>query len=43
MMKIDLRDYARLIVRSGANVQPGQKVRLTACVDQEELAAAVAL
>ena len=42
-MKIDLRDYARLIVRSGANVQPGQKVRLTACVDQEELAAAVAL
>lgn len=36
-----LRDYARLIVRVGANVQPGQKVRLQAEVDQVPLVQAV--
>ena len=36
-----LRDYARLIVRVGANVQPGQKVRLEAEVDQVPLVQAV--
>lgn len=33
-----LQRYARLIVRTGANVQPGQKVELTVQVDQAELA-----
>ncbi len=33
-----LEQYARLIVRTGANVQPGQKVEITVQVDQEELA-----
>lgn len=36
-----LRDYAHLIVHAGANVQPGQRVRLQAEVDQAPLAAAV--
>ena len=34
-----LRRYARLIVRTGANVQPGQRVELTIWVEQQELAA----
>ena len=36
-----LRKYARLIVRTGANVQPGQKVQLTIAVEQHEFAALV--
>lgn len=36
-----LQDYARLIVRVGANVQPGQRVRLEAEVDQVPLVQAV--
>ena len=36
-----LRDYARLMVKIGANVQPGQRVRLQTEVDQAPLAAAV--
>lgn len=36
-----LRDYARLIVRSGANVQPGQTVLLTIAVEQAGFAALV--
>lgn len=41
MNKELLSRYARLIVRTGANVQPGQKVELTVQVDQAELAALV--
>ena len=41
MNKELLQRYARLIVRTGANVQPGQKVELTVQVDQAELAAMV--
>ena len=33
-----LREYARLIARTGANVQPGQVVQLTIAVDQHEFA-----
>ena len=33
-----LQRYARLIVRTGANVQPGQRVELTIQVDQQALA-----
>lgn len=36
-----LRRYARLIVRTGANVQKGQRVDLTAQVDQWELVAMI--
>ncbi len=36
-----LRDYARLIVRTGANVQPGQIVQLTISVEQHEFAAMI--
>ena len=36
-----LKDYARLIVRTGANVQPGQIVQLTIAVDQHEFAALI--
>lgn len=32
-----LKRYARLIIRTGANVQPGQKVEITAQVDQAPL------
>jgi len=37
-----LQSYARLIVRSGANVQPGQTVLLNIAVDQAEFAALLA-
>ena len=37
-----LNEYAKLMVKVGANVQPGQKVRLYAEVDQHELATLVA-
>ena len=37
-----LGEYAKLMVKVGANVQKGQKVRLYAEVDQHELAALVA-
>ncbi len=33
-----MRKYARLIVRTGANVQQGQVVELTICVEQHEFA-----
>ena len=36
-----LKKYAELIVRSGANVQPGQVVQLTISVEQHEFAAMV--
>ena len=36
-----LRKYAELIVRTGANVQPGQVVQLTISVEQHEFAAMV--
>ncbi len=36
-----LRSYARLIVRSGANVQPGQTVQLSISVDQADFAEAL--
>ena len=36
-----LKDYARLIVRTGANVQPGQVVQLTIAVDQHAFAALI--
>ena len=36
-----LQKYARLIVRTGANVQPGQVVQLTVSVEQHEFAARV--
>ena len=36
-----LREYARLIVRTGANVRPGQIVLLTIAVDQHEFAALI--
>lgn len=41
MEKKDLERYARLAVRLGANVQPGQRVRLTAGVEQAALVTAV--
>ena len=37
----DLERYARLIVKTGANVQPGQKVLLMVGIDQMPLACAV--
>ena len=37
-----LSEYAKLMVKVGANVQPEQKVRLYAEVDQHELATLVA-
>ena len=37
-----LKKYAELIVRTGANVQPGQVVRLYVAVEQHEFAALVA-
>ena len=36
-----LTRYARLIVRTGANVQPGQRVELVIAVDQQALAALI--
>ena len=36
-----LRKYAELIVRTGANVQPGQVVQLTISVEQHDFAAMV--
>ena len=36
MKKTVLREYARLIVRSGANVQKGQEVLIYADLDQPE-------
>ena len=36
-----LEEYARLIVRTGANVQPGQVVQLTVSVEQYDFAAMV--
>ena len=36
-----LQKYADLIVRTGANVQPGQIVLLTIAVEQHEFAAMV--
>ena len=39
--KQKLKDYARLIVRTGANVQPGQIVQLTISVEQHEFAAMI--
>ena len=41
MKQTDLERYARLMVQVGAHVQPGQWVRLTACVDQVPLVTAV--
>ena len=43
MMKSEniLRKYARLIVRTGANVQPGQIVQLSVSVEQHAFAAMV--
>ena len=37
-----LQKYARLIVRTGANVQPGQVVQLTVSVEQHAFAAMLA-
>ena len=42
MDKNMLSEYAKLMVKVGANVQKGQKVRLYAEVDQYELATLVA-
>ena len=36
-----LQKYADLIVRTGANVQPGQVVQLTVAVEQHEFAAMI--
>ncbi len=36
-----LQKYARLIVRTGANVQPGQTVQLTVSVEQHDFAALI--
>ena len=36
-----IKKYAELIVRTGANVQPGQVVQLTAAVEQHEFAALI--
>ena len=36
-----LSEYARLIVRTGANVQPGQIVQLSIAVEQHEFAAMI--
>ena len=41
MKKTVLRDYARLIVRCGANVQKGQDVLIYADLDQPEFVAMV--
>ena len=41
MEKEKRAEYARLIVRTGANVQKGQMVQLTAAVEQHEFAALV--
>ena len=38
MNEAKLREYAKLIVKIGANVQKGQRVRLQAGVDQVLLA-----
>ena len=38
MKKADLKRYAYLITKVGANVQKGQEVTVHANVDQEELA-----
>ena len=40
-MKSNLQKYAELIVRMGANVQPGQVVQLTIAVEQHEFAALI--
>lgn len=40
-MKVDLKKYAELIVKVGANVQAGQKVRLYAEVSQQPLVEAI--
>ena len=37
MKKSILREYARLIARSGVNIQPGQEVFITAELDQPEI------
>lgn len=42
MKKSVLREYARLIVRTGVNVRKGQDVRITADLDQPEFVAMVA-
>ena len=39
--KEKLSEYARLIVRTGANVQPGQVVQLSIAVEQHEFAALI--
>ena len=39
--KDKLKEYARLIVRTGANVQPGQVVQLSIAVEQHEFAAMI--
>ena len=39
--KEKLSEYARLIVRTGANVQPGQVVQLSIAVEQHEFAAMI--
>ena len=41
MNEAKLREYAKLIVKIGANVQKGQRVRLQAGVDQVQLATMV--
>ena len=41
MNEAKLREYAKLIVKIGANVQKGQRVRLQAGVDQVLLATMV--
>lgn len=37
-----LEAYARLVIRVGANVQPGQRVEINALVEQAEVARALA-
>lgn len=39
--KDKLKEYARLIVRTGANVQTGQVVQLSIAVEQHEFAAMI--
>ena len=39
--KEKLSEYARLIVRTGANIQPGQVVQLSIAVEQHEFAAMI--
>ena len=41
MNEAKLREYAELIVKIGANVQKGQRVRLQTGVDQVQLATMV--